>query len=146
MRSYECGKTKPDYIVHVICQKLNDVILGENIPSERANNVSSTLQDHILLSSYFTFSPLFPLAPPNTNQTCADGAVRLQDGVTANEGRVEVCFNNIWGTVCDADWDNIDASVVCRQLGYPGESKRNNLFIYRSIHCHTYTNMPLISD
>ena len=50
---------------------------------------------------------------------CSDSEVRLVDGSTPNEGRVEVCINQAWGTICgDSYWGSDDASVVCGQLGY----------------------------
>ena len=46
--------------------------------------------------------------------------VRLVDGSTPHDGRVEICFNGFWGGVCSYNWDANDAKVVCQQLGYDG--------------------------
>ena len=49
---------------------------------------------------------------------CVNGEIRLVNGSDENEGRVEMCYGNMWGTICDEHWDVVDANVVCRQLGH----------------------------
>jgi deleted-in-malignant-brain-tumors protein 1 len=44
--------------------------------------------------------------------------VRLAGGPNQQEGRVEIYFQDNWGTVCDDSFDDNAASVVCRMLGF----------------------------
>lgn len=50
------------------------------------------------------------------------GDIRLEGGSNILEGRVEVFTEDLlWATVCDDGWGEEDATVVCRQLGFPTE-------------------------
>lgn len=52
-----------------------------------------------------------------------DGQVALFGGDTNLEGRVEVCDGGQWKTICDDGFDNVDASVICKQLGFPSQGE-----------------------
>ena len=52
-----------------------------------------------------------------THAVCCNGETRLVGGSTNSEGRVEVCMDGRWGTVCSNDQEQI-AEAVCSQLGF----------------------------
>ena len=53
-----------------------------------------------------------------TTECESEGDIRLVGG-SSTAGRVEVCIDHYWGTICDTDWDIKEAEVICRQLGLP---------------------------
>ena len=49
---------------------------------------------------------------------CKHGDIRLAGTSYNTIGRVELCLNGTWGTICSNGFDDKDASVICKQLGY----------------------------
>ena len=81
----------------------------------------------LLVKSAFS---IYVHADVTMNHTTEVGALRLVGGSTPLEGRVEIFLLGHWGTVCDYNWDLTEATVVCRELGYPGavEAPRSAAF------------------
>lgn len=69
---------------------------------------------------------------------CSTGDVRLAGGNSHLEGRVEFCFNNVWGTVCSEGWGSEDTAVVCTQLGFISQGKVMPIFFTRKYFAHNY--------
>ena len=64
-----------------------------------------------------------------TSSNCTDGDVRLIGGDNEFGGRVEVCVNRAWGTVCSQYWGSEEARVVCNQLGATTFGKKTDCTI-----------------
>ena len=47
---------------------------------------------------------------------CVNGEVRIIGGATF--GRVDICVQQTWGTICNTEWNDVTASVICGQQGH----------------------------
>ena len=64
--------------------------------------------------------------PTKPESYCSnEGEIRLRGG-TEKEGRVEMCLNNTWGTLCSSSWSDTEAAVACQQLGHASNCKTCN--------------------
>ena len=62
---------------------------------------------------------IFENAPGAASEAeCKEGDIRLSGGLDDMEGRVEICNGVVWGTVCNHNFGELEAKVVCNQLGF----------------------------
>ena len=61
---------------------------------------------------------LFVAIPHHMVHGVKNGDLRLVNGPSVNEGRIEVYYDRQWGTICDDSWNKRDGDVLCKQLGY----------------------------
>ena len=87
---------------------------------------------------------------PETCSSSENANVRLADGFTPKEGRVEVCADDpdddsghIWGTVCDDYWTDEEAGVVCKALGYYNSEPIGGRFLRSEFGSGT---LPILLD
>ena len=67
---------------------------------------------------------------------CEEGELRLVEGHSVTNGRVEICIEERWGTVCGDSWDIVEVEVICRQLDYLESGRNFNLFTLSFICTH----------
>ena len=71
--------------------------------------------------------------------------MRLVGGSAPFYGRVEVCHDSQWSTVCDDDlWDTPDAQVVCRQLGYSATGEAGNRLLLASFRISSFIDTTVV--
>ena len=121
----------PASIYHYIigAEAFDLTLFGEGTGRIWLDNVQCSGNESHLLSCSANSSGINPCshvqdAGVRCSRGCSNGDVRLAEGGTALEGRVEICWNNVWNTVCDDGWNTPDARVVCRQLGYSAIGNR----------------------
>jgi hypothetical protein len=125
-------KSQNDANLYTICTQMGyrDGYLSYYYPSESFPSVPAYISS---LLCYGEETRVFDCSYEKTNESqicseplriwcysayCADGQVRLVDGATDVEGRVEICFSRRWGTISGDGWTQTESTVICNDIGY----------------------------
>ena len=72
---------------------------------------------------------------------CQTGDLRLRGSSDRSTGRVEICNDEVWGAVCNSNWDDTDAGVACRQLSF---APLGNHVSHRYLHALSVSTIKLL--
>ncbi|XP_066264951.1 uncharacterized protein [Branchiostoma lanceolatum] len=124
-----CNTSWTEDDVRVVCKQLgytggavDPEGSGEGTGRIWLGDVTCSGEETNILSCGFTWEPSDCDHGQDVAVICTgDVSIRLNGSQDPSEGRVEVRLKNgDWGTICDDGFDDRDAQVVCRQLGYRG--------------------------
>ena len=76
------------------------------------------------------------------NLDCTDGETRIVNDIS-NEmfaGKIELCINGQWGSICDDGWSYNEAHVVCSQFGYTSYG----MYLYYSQREGFYADISIV--
>ncbi len=82
-----------------------------------------------MLETLLNTCNIYLFTEPIAFANCENGDIKLAGSSIITEGRIEMCINNAWGTICDDGWDIKDANVACAQLGFQPYGKTLHNFI-----------------
>ena len=108
------------------------IVMKEEEKLELYATVSSASALYIIAMQH---SVLYTVSP---DRECNESDIRLVNGKAVDDGRVEICLDGGWGSVCYDRWDIRDAEVVCRQLGYNGCESLPLFSLFPITFCYSY--------
>ena len=100
---------------HLECSGLEESLLQCNQRACYATSCTHFRRAGIICERKNFYS--FYIAVKTLTAVCTSGSIRLGDGAELR-GRVEVCYNGSWVTICSHRWAVQEATVICSQLGY----------------------------
>ena len=100
---------------HLECSGLEESLLQCNQRACYATGCTHFRRAGIICERKNFYS--FYIAVKTLTAVCTSGSIRLGDRAKLR-GRVEVCYNGSWVTICSHQWTVQEATVICSQLGY----------------------------